>query len=560
MTGSTAISTASCRGTRAVRRGRRRKVAVIAAATTLLVLPAVANARDDVVTSFDGEPLITSFFPAKDLAPGERAPTVLVGHGWGGPRDNDPESRSEELFGSVGVGALREAGFNVLSWDARGFGGSGGTVQVDAPDAEARDVQELLTYVARQPEAQRDGRRDPRVGMSGASYGGGIQLNTAAIDRRVDALVPDIAWHSLLTSLYKEETVKAGWGSILYGAGVPTAFAPGLVSPAGLQSGNLDPHITSAFTGGLATGRFSDEDRRFFETRGPGRLIEEIRAPTLIVQGTVDTLFTLDEAETNYRILRRNGVPVKMLWFCGGHGACFTDPGEEGVVEQATIAWFDRYLNGDRSADTGPRFRWLADDGAWRSAGGYPLERRGSLEGDGSGMLPLVAGASSSGAAIAAAPSPNGVNTAISAPAGDVELVGQPKLRLTYSGTAAPERTVVYAQIVDRDRNLVLGNQVTPIPLLLDGQEHTVKRPLEAIAAHATPDSSYEVQVVAGSNVYDLQRSTGAVELSSIHAQLPVTRPKSSTGSQTPPDRSGPDDDGSKPRSEARCRFNRHCR
>jgi ABC-2 type transport system ATP-binding protein len=48
--------------------------------------------------------------------------------------------------------------------------------------------------------------------MVGASYGGGIQLVTAAIDPRVDATVPTIARHSLNTSLYKDQAFKSGWG------------------------------------------------------------------------------------------------------------------------------------------------------------------------------------------------------------------------------------------------------------------------------------------------------------------------------------------------------------
>ena len=55
-------------------------------------------------------------------------------------------------------------------------------------------------------------------------------------------------------------------------------------------------------------------------SRGPGALVKRIKVPTLILQGTPDTLFTPSEAIDNYRILRRKGVPLKMLWFCGGHG------------------------------------------------------------------------------------------------------------------------------------------------------------------------------------------------------------------------------------------------
>ena len=222
------------------------------------------------------------------------------------------------------MGVFRRAGYNVLTWDPRGFGQSGGTVQVDSPEYEGRDVQALIDYVARQPEAQLDRAGDPRVGMSGASYGGGIQLVTAAIDSRLDAIAPVIAWHSLVTSLYKAQSPKSGWGSALFALGVEGSTIPGI--PAG-ETGNLDPHITSAYTSGLAYGQFSDEDVQWFAARGPGALVQRIRIPTLLIQGTVDTLFTLDEAITNYRILRANKVPTKMIWFCGGHGACLTDAG-----------------------------------------------------------------------------------------------------------------------------------------------------------------------------------------------------------------------------------------
>ena len=39
--------------------------------------------------------------------------------------------------------------------------------------------------------------------MSGFSYGGAIQFVSAAIDPRIDAIVPDVAWHSLPTSLFR---------------------------------------------------------------------------------------------------------------------------------------------------------------------------------------------------------------------------------------------------------------------------------------------------------------------------------------------------------------------
>ena len=79
---------------------------------------------------------------------------------------------------------------------------------------------------------------------------------------------------------------------------MPTSGLEGVVSPAGVQTGNLDPHITSAFVPGASTGKLSAEDRAWFDSRGPASLVDAIRVPTLLIQGTADTLFTLDEAIT----------------------------------------------------------------------------------------------------------------------------------------------------------------------------------------------------------------------------------------------------------------------
>ncbi|WP_031186635.1 CocE/NonD family hydrolase, partial [Streptomyces sp. NRRL S-1896] len=47
----------------------------------------------------------------------------------------------------------------------------------------------------------RDADGDPRVGMIGGSYGGAVQLATASVDHRVDALVPLVTWNDLAYSL-----------------------------------------------------------------------------------------------------------------------------------------------------------------------------------------------------------------------------------------------------------------------------------------------------------------------------------------------------------------------
>ena len=359
--------------------------------------------------------------------------------------------------------------------------------------------------------------------MTGASYGGGIQLTTAALDDRIDVIVPDIAWHSLTTSLYKDSTFKTGWGTLLYTLGKAV--------------GTLDPHIDSAFFSGQATGRISAEDEEWFRSRGPGDLVERIEIPTMLVQGTVDTLFTLDEAITNYRILRGNGVPVKMLWFCGGHGSCLTDPGDPERVERATLAWLDRWLADNRKAKTGPGFDWLNQDGERFTAKRFPPSKPKSLAASGKGSLPLTAvggsGPSGSGPGTVGAiagitngtRAQNAVDVKVAGGGKDRQLVGAPKLSLAYSGTASDPDVRVFAQLVDDETDVVLGNQVTPIPLTLDGAAHEVTRRLEPIAHTLRPGSSVTLQITPSATNYGGQRAAGTVDFESIDLGLPTIKP-----------------------------------
>jgi ABC-2 type transport system ATP-binding protein len=499
---------------------------MLAGLTTLALGTATAAARTEMISSFDGTQIKVNFFPTDSTASGARAPTVLFGPGWSSPGATDPEGASDPTIGDVGVGPLRAAGYNVLTWDPRGFGDSGGVVEVDSPDAEARDVKVLVSYVAKQPEAKLDHKGDPRVGMTGASYGGGVQLSAAAIDRRIDVIVPDIAWHSLTTSLYQDSTFKAGWGSLLYSLGK--------------ANGTLDPHIDSAYFAGQSTGQISSEDEDWFRSRGPGDLVKRVKIPTMLVQGTVDTLFTLDEAITNYRILQHNGVPLKMLWFCGGHGSCLTDPGNTDRIEKASIAWLDRWLKHDRSVHTGPGFEWINQDGERFTSKHYPRKHK-TIAATGDGSLPIAQAGGSGpsqpgpGAVGSIAVSTNGskatnaVNLTVPGDSKDRQLVGIPKLSLDYSGNASSSDVRVFAQLVDDDSDLVLGNQVTPIPLNLDGKSHQVSRPLEVVAHTLRPGSSVTLQITASATNYGLQRATGTVDFKHIDLRLPVVkaRPKS---------------------------------
>ncbi|WP_345727669.1 alpha/beta hydrolase family protein [Cryptosporangium minutisporangium] len=450
------------------------------------------------VTSFDGTAIVTNFFPATGLTAGRRAPTVLVGPGWGQPGESNPAAPS--------VAGLRQQGYNVVTWDPRGFGRSGGAASVDWYRYEGRDMQTLLSWVAAQPEVKLDRPGDARVGMAGGSYGGGIQFVTAALDRRVDAIVPTIAWNSLVNSLYPNQTPKSGWGNLLCGFG---SAGTNRVAP------QVKATCELAATGGLPDAALE----AWWRDHGPaGRLISQVRVPTMIVQGTVDTLFPLREAIANYQALRKRGTPVKMVWFCGGHGVCNTPPGQAGHVDALTVAWFDRWLKRSRSVNTGPGFEYVDDSGVWRGAPAYPLSRTRRVSTTGSGTL-AFSPADTSGTDIAAQPATNAVR--VPGPKSRGQVVGSPTLTLTYRGTGNAPRTSLYAQVVDTRRNVVTGNFATALPVVLDGKTHTLTIPLGAMA---WTTGALQLQIIGGSRLYYPQRVTGSVTIRAT-VRYPVTPP-----------------------------------
>ena len=499
-----------------------RALVAIAALGIVCADASPAIARDYVVTSFDGTPIVAHFFPAPDLKAGERQPTVLYGPGWSGAGQTDTTEGS--TVEQVGIARLLEAGYNVVTWDPRGFGGSGDVAHVDGPDYEARDVSAVIDLIAKQSEARLDAAGDPRVGMVGGSYGGGIQWVTAATDPRVDAIAAGSSWNSLETSLFPDGAFKMGIVSLLYGLGVSYGTAAGLTSPAGPQTGSVDPHVHSAYRDGMTTGTVSDADVAWFRSRGPWNLLSQVRIPTFIAQGTADILFSLSEAIRNHQAVSANGVPLKMMWFCGGHGQCLDNAGTDtDRVPRETLAWLARYLRGDRSVDTGAGFEWVSQDGVWHTAPRFPLRpARDPLTASGNGTLVLHP-SPGSGTAEFAMPSPEGVNVDVPAvTAARVDVVGEPRVRITYSGTATSASAFAYGQIVDLTSGHVVGNQATPIPLTLDGASHTVERPLNGIAYSATPASRLQLQVIPATGLYREQTATGVVTLQDVELTLPA--------------------------------------
>ena len=202
---------------------------VPAGASEVTATPVPGSTSDWNLTSFDGTIIRLHWFPVAGATAAHPAPTILMGPGWGEAGDTDTTGTSSGLFDFVTIRQLWNNGYNVLTWDPRGLGQSGGSAEVDSPAVEGRDMERIISWVATRPGVQLDRPGEPRLGMVGVSYGAGIQLTTAAVDCRVDAIVPTWSWHSLATSLDKGNITKNGWSGLLYAALAGSPIDPHLV-------------------------------------------------------------------------------------------------------------------------------------------------------------------------------------------------------------------------------------------------------------------------------------------------------------------------------------------
>ncbi|MFE7514636.1 CocE/NonD family hydrolase [Streptomyces sp. NPDC057540] len=301
--------------------------------------------RADRMLDVDGVRLDTSYFTG---AGDGRRPAVLLGHGFGGSKD-DVRAQAE---------GLARDGYAVLTWSARGFGASTGEIGLNDPDHEVKDVSKLIDWLAARPEVLLDKAGDPRVGVTGASYGGAISLLAAGHDPRVDAIAPQITYWNLADALFPQGVFKKLWAGIFFSTGDTSAASAAGGRPAGAATGNgcgrFTAELCSLYQRVAVAGKPDAGARALLEARSPSAVGARVKVPALLVQGQSDSLFTLAQSDAMARTLTANGAPVAVDWISGGH-----DGGDRETdrVERRVTTWFDRWLKRDTSVDTGPAFR-----------------------------------------------------------------------------------------------------------------------------------------------------------------------------------------------------------
>lgn len=483
-------------------------LAVVAGAGTWTAASATGDEpavhRQDQVVNMPGAGIDTSYFTAGGGA--EKRPAVLLGHGFGGSKD-DVREQAERLA---------RDGYAVLTWSARGFGRSEGRIGLNDPEYEVKDVSRLIDWLAARPEVRLDAAGDPRVGVSGASYGGAISLLAAGHDPRVDAIAPQITYWNLADALFPNGVFKKLWSGIFFTSGSTDGMQQALpgqrpgTAAAAPGCGRFQPELCAMYERVAVAGKPDPEARTLLEQRSPSAVGDRIKVPTLIVQGQDDSLFPLDQADAMARAIAANGAPVSVDWAAGGHDGGMR---EADRVEARVASWFDRHLKGDEGADTGPAFRVTRSGGidstdgqvTLRGATGdrYPGLESGPREFALTGPEQTFANpAGGAPPALSALPGIGGQLAAFgaglsldfpgqnarfeSAPlAGDMTITGTPTLTLKVRSTAADGSAVLFGKVYDvgpDGRQQVLPSQlVAPVRVENAQQGAAVRLRLPAI-------------------------------------------------------------------------------
>jgi len=364
------------------------------------LVPVLDGPADDHEATIDTR----LYLPANATAANPQ-PAILMTHGFG----------LSKLAGEVVSTAtfLARHGYVVLTYTAQGFGKSTGCVTLESRTYDVKDARQLITKVLEaRPEVKKDSK-GAIVGMTGGSYGGGIQANVAETDDRIRAINPSRTWNDLRYSLNPNNYVAPGdptgfthelneqgvfkqqWTSLFFASGNANPFggAPPTGPPAGtcpqdkLASGDptmvagvpcfgFNTDVCRTYSTVTATGNTTAEDRALLDDSAATKEIQKLTIPTLLFQGQRDTLFNLNDAASTYLTLKRAGTPVQMVWNWGGHGGYDSMPGECDVYGRGTggadfkgldscylslrtLQFFDHWLKG--KGPVGPGFSWFRD-------------------------------------------------------------------------------------------------------------------------------------------------------------------------------------------------------
>ncbi len=265
---------------------------------------------------------------------GGRAGVVLC-HGYTGVKD---------LYLPDNARMLAEAGYVVLVFDYKGWGGSEGPRTRLAPYSRVADVQAALTFLGAQAEVD-----EKRLGLYGTSYGGATVVWTGAVDRRVRCVVSVVGvghgerwmrsvrrpdeWFDLLERSAADRVARTLSGASEF-VDRNEVLLPDRQSAALAAAARRE--VPSALN--TLPLEYVDDTLGFH----PEWIVDRIAPrPVLFIAADDDRLVPPEESRALYE---RAGEPKRLVVLQGcGHYEVYTEPAFSEVMRE-TLAWFREHL------------------------------------------------------------------------------------------------------------------------------------------------------------------------------------------------------------------------
>lgn len=283
----------------------------------------------------EGTRLSGDLFLPEGLAPNDKRAGIVLCHGYTGVRD---------LYLPDTAKALTDAGYVVLTFDYKGWGGSDGPKSRLSPYGRVIDSQAALTFLGAQPMVDAG-----RLGIYGTSYGGATVVWTAAVDPRVKAVVSVVGighgrrwmrsvrrpdeFADLLQRSEADRIRRAMTGQSEF-------VDRNEVLLPDRQSADLAAAARRGNPGavGEIPLEYIDDTLGFH----PEWIVDKIAPrPVLFITSDDDRLVPAEESEALYI---RAGEPKKLVVLKGwGHYEVYTGEAFRQVIEP-TLAWYRQYL------------------------------------------------------------------------------------------------------------------------------------------------------------------------------------------------------------------------
>jgi len=295
--------------------------------------------KKELIFYSDSVPLAGDLYlPDETSAEIRRGVVILLSGFWG----TKGTSLADE-FGEYG-NQLCKAGYAIFRYDHPGFGKSGGERGRIVPLQQVEGIKDAITFLQQQPEINSD-----KIGLLGASLGGGHAVYVAAVDKRIKcvAIVSAVAdgeaflryerrgweWQAFLKRLEDDRVSRVLTGKSEYVSPYKEMMVE---TPDEEKKQTAQLRYKNA-----GSDRISLYSGECIINYKPIDFVDKVQIPILVVHAKKDAVVPLERTVEMYS---RAHEPKELLLVDCGHYGAFIPSTEMELSTSTVVQWFLKHM------------------------------------------------------------------------------------------------------------------------------------------------------------------------------------------------------------------------